>query len=160
MTGPGRERTTERKQERRVLRWQVICLSLLVAHAAFAQSGPQAPAPPKPKARTWTDVPARKRGPLVLLALSMAVGAADVEFTKHCIGIGTCREANPFMPRSRAGQYAIKSVISTSFFFQGWGLRGSRHPRLRKIWWLPQAAWIGANIYGAWTGERLYGRIR
>jgi hypothetical protein len=146
-------------------------LALLVSSALSAQpvrgSGPEDTQPtsseptanltPEPHFK-WTELPARKRGPAILALLSFAVGVADIEFTQHCLRIETCQEANPFLPPGRPAQYAVKTAISTSFFFMGWGLRGSSHPLLRKLWWLPQAAWIGAQAYGVWTGARFYSK--
>jgi hypothetical protein len=40
-------------------------------------------------------------------AIYAGVTVADIELTQRCIHAGTCYEANPMMPSSRAGAYAV-----------------------------------------------------
>jgi hypothetical protein len=110
--------------------------------------------PPAPKVEAARPRLATKR-PVLLLALAQVGAAAlDVEMTQHCINKGTCYEANPLMPESRWGQYAVKGGVITSTLFFGLGLRRTEGKWARRLWWVPQAANIGASLYGASTGWR------
>ena len=107
------------------------------------------------------EVPPRKsnwRPVLLMTAASVGTAIVDVEASQHCLAADACREANPLMPHSRAGMYAVKSGFAVGTTLQGLALRRSRNPVLRKMWWVPQAVYTAANIYGASTGLRLYGK--
>lgn len=91
---------------------------------------------------------------LVLTGALALSSIADVAATQHCVKLGTCQEANPMMPHSRAGMYAVKSAFAVTTTFSSLGLRKSDKKLARKLWWVPQAVWIGANLYGFRTGWR------
>jgi hypothetical protein len=96
----------------------------------------------------------------VLLMTAASVGAAivDVEASQHCTAAGTCQEANPLMPHNRAGMFGVKSGFAFGTTLEGFALRRSRSPVLRRMWWVPQAVYIASSTYGASTGLRLYGK--
>ena len=96
----------------------------------------------------------------VLLMTAAAVGAAivDVEATQHCLAAGTCREANPLIPSSRPGMYAVKSAFAIGTTFEGSAFARSHAPFPRRIWWMPQAVYFASSTYGASTGLRVYGK--
>ncbi len=45
-----------------------------------------------------------------LSLFNIGLAAADVELTQRCLEKQVCHEANPFMPDSRSGMYAVKSI--------------------------------------------------
>ena len=54
-----------------------------------------------------------------LLALLLASAIYDVETTQRCLHHNTCVEANPLLPDSRVGQYAVKAAVLTPIALWG-----------------------------------------
>jgi|HubBroStandDraft_1064217.scaffolds.fasta_scaffold19096_4 hypothetical protein len=81
-------------------------------------------------------------------ALHLGMAMFDIEMTQHCEAQHTCREANPFMPSSQAGQ------LSVSLGFFAYSATGSyffkKHER--KSWWLPSAMGTTVHAIGVATG--------
>ena len=81
-------------------------------------------------------------------ALHLGMALFDVEMTQRCEAQHTCREANPFMPSSQAGQ------LSVSLGFVAYSATGSyffkKHER--KTWWLPSAMGTTFHAVGVATG--------
>jgi len=100
------------------------------AGAAFV-----APAPP---------VKRRTADPKFFLLSGIELGMAvfDVEMTQRCIASHHCREINPVMPASQAGQLSVNfALVACNSGISYWlKKRGSR------LWWLPPSA--GAAIHG------------
>jgi hypothetical protein len=85
---------------------------------------------------------------LLLNSIHLGIALLDVELTQNCIEEHKCREGNPIMPSSRAGQigFDLGSVALTA--------AGSYWARKHneKIWWIAPAAGIAAHTAGAATG--------
>jgi hypothetical protein len=106
------------------------------------------------------------RSAAVLNVSHAAVAFADSYYTQRSFGLcrdhGRCWniEANaltrPFQRNGSAlayqSTYAGLSVAS----FTAQKMRISRNRILRSMWWLPQAALMGASMYGAYTQARDY----
>jgi len=85
------------------------------------------------------------------ITLDMAhagAAVADIELTQHCLANHTCREANPLMPTSRAGAYAL------DFSLVGFAAYASHrlHKQHNRWWWTSPAAGIAAHGAGVGTG--------
>ena len=80
------------------------------------------------------------------LHLGMAV--LDVELTQRCIASHQCREGNPVMPSSQAGQLSIGIGFATLGSFTSYWLK--RHKS--SYWWLPPAGGIAGHAVGIATG--------
>ena len=85
---------------------------------------------------------------LLLNGLHIGLTALDIDLTQRCIASGRCREGNPMMPSSLAGQAADGSAIVGYGFFVSFRMR--KHES--KAWWLSPMVGIGAHIAGAITG--------
>lgn len=72
----------------------------------------------------------------------------DVEMTQHCEAQHTCREANPLMPSSKAGQ------ISVSLGLFAYSATGSYFLKKHKskAWWVPSALGITTHAIGVASG--------
>ena len=70
---------------------------------------------------------------LILNGLHLGMAVFDVEMTQRCIANYTCREGNPLMPSSQAGQLAV------DFAYVAYGAGLSRWLKKHKsrMWWLP-----------------------
>ena len=64
---------------------------------------------------------------LLLLAALAGSAAYDVETTQSCLARQTCYEANPLMPSSRAGQYAVKAatLAPIALWRNKWAMAGA-----------------------------------
>jgi hypothetical protein len=84
----------------------------------------------------------------LLNGLHLGLAVFDVELTQHCIAENRCREANPLMPSSQAGQ------LSLNFAYVGYGAYVSYKLKKRgmRIWWLSPTVGIAAHSAGATTG--------
>ena len=88
------------------------------------------------------------RGFFLMNGLHLGMAAFDVGMTQRCIANHHCREGNPLMPSSLAGQ------LSIDFGYVGWGTLASyklkRHGN--KLWWLSPAVGIASHAVGVGTG--------
>jgi hypothetical protein len=78
--------------------------------------------------------------------LGMAV--FDVEMTQRCIADQHCRELNPLMPSSHAGQLGLDLGLVAGVSGATYWLKKHKSP----LWWLPSATGIGAHAAGVTTG--------
>jgi len=85
---------------------------------------------------------------LLLNGLHIGLAALDIGLTQRCIASGRCREGNPMMPSSLAGQAAVGSAIVGYGFFVSYRMK--KHES--KAWWLSPVVGIGAHTAGAVTG--------
>ena len=85
---------------------------------------------------------------LLVNGLHIGLAALDIGLTQRCIASGHCREGNPMMPSSLAGQAAVGSAIVGYGFFVSYRLK--KHDS--KVWWLSPLVGIGAHSAGAVTG--------
>jgi hypothetical protein len=91
---------------------------------------------------------------VALTAAASAATVADIGLSRRCTALyQACREANPLLPRSAAGTWAIEFGIVTGMAALAYRL----HPHHR--WWAaPLWALVGAHILGAataWHGLHL-----
>jgi len=80
--------------------------------------------------------------------LHLGLAMLDVGMTQHCISAHRCKEANPLMPSSLAGQLGVNSALISGSAFVSYRLKGQES----KLWWLSPAVGIGAHTAGAVTG--------
>jgi len=80
--------------------------------------------------------------------LHLGFAALDVGLTQHCIATHRCREGNPLMPSSLAGQAAVDSALIGASAFISYRLKKQD----RKWWWFSPAIGIGSHAAGAVTG--------
>lgn len=85
---------------------------------------------------------------LMLNGLHLGMAVFDVEMTQQCIARHKCREGNPLMPSSQAGQLAV------DFAYVAYGTALSHWLRKHKsrLWWLPPTTGIVAHTVGVATG--------
>ncbi len=80
--------------------------------------------------------------------LHLGLAALDVGLTQHCIANHHCREGNPLMPSSFAGQFAVDSAFVSTGAFVSYRLKKQNS----KLWWLSPVIGISAHTAGAVTG--------
>ncbi len=86
----------------------------------------------------------------LLNGLHLGLAVADVEMTQHCIADHRCKEGNPMMPSSQAGQISVSVGIfayaaGTSFWLK-------KHKS--KLWWAPPTVGVVAHAIGFTSGLR------
>ena len=86
---------------------------------------------------------------LALESGQLAAGLLDAGLTQTCIHQGTCKEGNPWMPSSMAGQFGVAAGMGLANAGLAYYLK--KHTR---YWWIPSAAAIGGHAWGASTGSR------
>lgn len=79
-----------------------------------------------------------------LASVTAALAAADVEATQRCLAVGTCREMNPLVPKSRVGAYAVEGSVMAGVVGVAYALK--RHSA--RGWWAPLIAASGAHAVG------------
>jgi len=98
--------------------------------------------PIKPVKKPETPVFFGTRSWLTMTAIQHSTAAFDAWSTRRSITSGNGHELNPLM-KPFAGSGAIYGAIQLAPIatdFLGKRLMNSKHPTLRKLWWLPQAA--------------------
>ena len=80
--------------------------------------------------------------------LHLGLAVLDVSLTQHCIAAHRCKEGNPLMPSSLAGQLGMNSALIGASAFVSYRLKGQES----KLWWLSPAVGIGAHTAGAVSG--------
>ena len=100
-------------------------------------------APPLPARRRAFD-----RKFALLAGLQLGTAMMDVETTQRCMAAGHCREANPLMPSSHAGQIGVNlgSVAATTI-----GAYWAKKHHV-KLWWIAPVIGIAAHSAGIATG--------
>lgn len=84
----------------------------------------------------------------LLNGMQLGMAIFDVELTQRCIASQHCRETNPLMPSSQAGQLGLNlGLAAYSSGISYWLKR-----RKSKLWWMPPAAGIAAHSVGVATG--------
>jgi hypothetical protein len=86
----------------------------------------------------------------LLNGLHLGLAALDVGLTQHCIATHRCREGNPLMPSSLAGQVSVDSALVGTSAFISYSLK--KHES--KLWWFSPAVGIGGHAVGAASGLR------
>ncbi|MGB7549919.1 MAG: hypothetical protein WBM14_19460 [Terracidiphilus sp.] len=85
---------------------------------------------------------------LTINGLHLGMAVFDVEMTQRCIASHKCREGNPLMPSSQAGQLAV----DFAYVAYGTGLSHWLRKHKSRLWWLPPTTGIVAHTVGAATG--------
>ena len=80
------------------------------------------------------------------LHLGMAV--LDVTSTEHCIANHTCREGNPLMPSSAAGQVGVDCALVGYISWVSYRMK--KHQS--SLWWIAPTTGTAAHAVGAGTG--------
>jgi len=80
--------------------------------------------------------------------LHLGMALLDVEMTQHCLADHHCKEGNPLMPSSQAGQLSV----SFAAFAYGSGMSYWLKKRHSRFWWTVPTAGIVAHTAGAATG--------
>jgi hypothetical protein len=84
--------------------------------------------------------------PLNGIQVGMAV--LDVEMTQRCIASHHCRETNPVMPTSQAGQLSVNfGLVACNSGISYWLKKHGS-----KLWWLPPSAGVVVHSVGVTTG--------
>jgi hypothetical protein len=81
-------------------------------------------------------------------ALHLGTAVLDVELTQRCIASHQCREGNPLMPSSQAGQLSVSIGYVALGAFTSYRLKKHKLP----YWWLPPAGGIAGHAAGIATG--------
>ncbi len=110
--------------------------------SGFVLAPPMAPKP----SRTLSP------GFFVLNGLHLGVAILDIEMTQHCIADHHCREGNPLMPSSQAGQLGVVFALVGSGTFASYKLKKDE----RKLWILSPIIGIAAHTLGVATGIAHY----
>jgi hypothetical protein len=84
----------------------------------------------------------------ILNSLHLGMAIFDVEMTQRCIASHQCREGNPLMPSSQAGQLAV----GFAFVAYGSGLSYWLKKHQSRMWWLPPAGGVVTHTVGVATG--------
>jgi hypothetical protein len=80
--------------------------------------------------------------------IHLGMSVFDVEMTQRCIASHHCREVNPVMPSSHAGQLSVNfAIVAYNSGISYWLKR-----RKSKFWWLPPSAGIVVHGAGVVTG--------
>ena len=84
----------------------------------------------------------------LLNGIQLGMAVFDVEMTQRCIASHHCREVNPLMPSSHAGQLSINfAIVAYNSGISYWLKR-----RKSSVWWLPPSAGIAVHSVGVATG--------
>ncbi|HUX46083.1 MAG TPA: hypothetical protein VMV57_15150 [Terracidiphilus sp.] len=85
---------------------------------------------------------------LMLNGMHLGMAVFDVEMTQRCIASHKCREGNPLMPSSQAGQIAVVfAYVAYGTVLSHWLKKHKSH-----LWWLPPTTGIVAHTVGTATG--------
>ena len=87
---------------------------------------------------------------IVLNGLHLGMALADVEMTQHCIADHRCKEGNPMMPSSQAGQISVSVGIFAYAAGSSYWLKKHKS----KMWWAPPAVGVVAHVIGFASGLR------
>jgi hypothetical protein len=83
-----------------------------------------------------------------LNGLYAGMAVFDVELTQHCISERKCREANPVMPSSQAGQLSVNFALVAFDAGYSYWLKKHHH----KVWWIPPLSGSVVHAVGVATG--------
>jgi hypothetical protein len=85
---------------------------------------------------------------VLLNGLHLGMAILDVGLTQHCIADHHCREGNPMMPSSLAGQLSVNFALVSYGSFVSYRLKKHRS----NLWGLSPAVGISAHAVGVATG--------
>jgi hypothetical protein len=94
------------------------------------------------------ETPRRKKIWYTLTFASSGAAAFDAWSTRRAVTGGYGTEANPVLrPFAHSGaMYAATQVSSLAMDYIGHRMMTSRHPLLRRMWWLPQSVGTGFSL--------------
>ena len=92
------------------------------------------------------------KGFLFINSLHLGMSAFDIAMTQHCIADYHCREGNPLMPSSLAGQVGVDLAYVGYGTFVGYRLK--KHGN--KLWLLSPSVGIAAHAFGVASGFEHY----
>ncbi len=84
----------------------------------------------------------------LLNGIHLGMAILDVEMTQRCISSHRCRETNPVMPSSQAGQLSVNFAVFA--FSSGASYWLKKHDS--GVWWIPPAFGTAVHAAGATTG--------
>ncbi len=85
---------------------------------------------------------------LLINGLHLGMAALDIGLTQHCIANHHCREGNPLMPSSLAGQVGVDAALVGSGAFMSFRLKKEDS----KLWWLSPVVGMSAHTAGVLSG--------
>ncbi|MGD0911739.1 MAG: hypothetical protein ABR928_07580 [Terracidiphilus sp.] len=85
---------------------------------------------------------------LMFNGLHLGMAILDEQMTQRCIASHQCREGNPLMPSSQAGQLTVDLALVS--YGAGLSYRLKKHKS--RWWWLAPASGIASHTAGAATG--------
>ena len=85
---------------------------------------------------------------LLLNGIHLGMAVLDVEMTQRCLASHQCRETNPVMPSSQAGQLSVNFAVFA--FSSGASYWLKKHDS--EVWWIPPAFGTAVHAAGAATG--------
>jgi hypothetical protein len=85
---------------------------------------------------------------LLLNSVHLGMALFDVEMTQRCMAEQQCKEGNPMMPSSQAGQIGVGLGVAA---FTAVDAYWARKHNVR-TWWMAPAAGIAAHTAGVATG--------
>jgi hypothetical protein len=91
-------------------------------------------------------------GFFALNGIHLGLAILDIEMTQHCIADNHCREGNPLMPSSHAGQLGVNFAIVGYGTFVSYRLKKNE----RKLWVLSPIVGIVAHSLGVASGIAHY----
>jgi hypothetical protein len=102
----------------------------------------------KPATRRSYETPWQRKIQYTLMFASSGAAGFDAWSTRRAISGGYRTEANPMLrPFSHSGAlYAATQVSPLVMDYIGHRMMTSRHPLLRRMWWLPQSAGTGFSL--------------
>jgi hypothetical protein len=102
----------------------------------------------KPANTDSYETPRRKKIWYTLTFASSGAAAVDAWSTRRAITGGYGTEENPVLrPFAHSGaMYAATQVSSLAMDYIGHRMMTSRHPLLRRMWWLPQSVGTGFSL--------------
>ncbi len=84
----------------------------------------------------------------MLNGLHLGLAVFDVEMTQRCIAAHQCREGNPLMPSSFAGQLAVNLAFVSYGSFTSYRMK--KHGS--SLWWISPVVGAASHAAGAATG--------
>lgn len=113
---------------------KVLIVLLLLVTGASAQTNP-----PKQKVIDTKFI--------IINTMQFASAAIDIEGTQQCISSGSCHEANPMVPSSRSGAYAVNLSIAGVATLSAYFLK-----KTGKAWWASPISNTAGHVVGAISG--------
>ena len=107
------------------------------------------PMPLKPAFTRPTETRLQRRTWYALAVLGHSGAALDAWSTRRAISTGNCVEDNPLLrPFAHSNAMYAATQVSPAFMdFLGKRMMVSRHPWVRRLWWVPQSTGAGFSFF-------------